>query len=49
MSEVIEMLLRARDYVYMALNDESQKWSTEDQYNLCAAQTLIAQVLSNAK
>ena len=34
MSEVIEMLLRARDYVYMALNDENQNWSTEDKYNL---------------
>lgn len=49
MSEVIEMLLRAHDYVYMALNDESQDWSTEDKYNLCAAQELIAKVLPDAK
>ena len=49
MNEVIEMLLRARDYVYMALNDESQEWSTEDKYNLCEAQELITKVLPNAK
>lgn len=49
MSEVIEMLLRAYDYVYMALNDESQEWSTEDKYNLCEAQALIARVLPDVK
>lgn len=49
MNEVIEMLLRARDYVYMALNDENQEWSTEDKYNLCEAQELITEVLPNAK
>ena len=49
MSEVIEMLLRAHDYICMALNDESQNWSTEDKYKLCTAQTLIAKVLPNAK
>ena len=49
MNEVIEMLLRARDYVFMALNDEEQNWSTDDKYNLCAAQTLIEKALTNVK
>lgn len=49
MSDVIEMLLRAYDYVYMALNDESQTWSAEDEYNLREAHELIARVLPNTK
>ena len=49
MNEEIEMLLRARDYIYMVINSKDITLSQEDTYKLCHAQTLIEEVLPNIK
>ena len=49
MNEDIEMLLRARDYIYMVINSEDIELSKDDTYNLLGAITSIENVLPNIK